>query len=489
MIRFTLIYLAILTSAFSAVAENTLIQGNAFYYRGKDMEIHQYQDLFTFKSIPLDSQQIGEDGNFKFNIDISQTDLILVKIGKIHAHLFAVPGEQYTLVIPEPLEMDRFNPAKDVFIQPEIFEANSKLNYYITKLEKDLNGFFIDNTSNSFNLRSAGNIRMFADSFALIIDSTYAEIDDAYFKSYMHFRMAEFELTTRHSKSKVYNDYFKDHRPAYNQLSFAHAFELFYNGFIEPHSVFSFSDSLESSIKKGDAKRMHLYLSTHEYLQKPEYLELLMVTGLFELGRKRTYKLPVIIDLLDTIKHNTPSNEILNISNSAQSILLRLAPGTKAPNFVFADVVGNLYRISEYEGYYIYIQFFEDFNSESLRQMSLMKVLREGYGADIAMFSFSTSESLKRLREIPGKHDFDWFFGKIGSPDKVIDDYDLRAFPTYFFLDEELKIVNSPTPPPGARIEKSFAKIWNEKHPNKMMPFKLQPPGIKESEMIQVPKK
>ena len=214
-----------------------------------------------------------------------------------------------------------------------------------------------------------------------------------------------------------------------------------------------------------------------------------MVTGLFELGRKRTYKLPVIIDLLDTIKHNTPSNEILNISNSAQSILLRLAPGTKAPNFVFADVVGNLYRISEYEGYYIYIQFFEDFNSESLRQMSLMKVLREGFGADIAMFSFSTSESLKRLREISGKHDFNWFFGKIGSPDKVIDDYDLRAFPTYFFLDEELKIVNSPTPPPGARIEKSFAQIWNEKHPNKMMPFKLQPPEIKESEMSQVPKK
>ena len=167
--------------------------------------------------------------------------------------------------------------------------------------------------------------------------------------------------------------------------------------------------------------------------------------------------------------------------------MLKLAPGTRAPNFVFADVVGNLYRISEYEGYYIYIQFFDEFNSESLRQMSLMKVLREGYGADIAMFSFSTSESLKRLREIPGKHDFDWFFGKVGSPDQVMEDYELRALPEYFFLDEELKIIKSPTPPPGAKIEKQFAKIWNQKHPNKSVPFKLQPPPIHEDDVPPPP--
>ena len=114
-----------------------------------------------------------------------------------------------------------------------------------------------------------------------------------------------------------------------------------------------------------------------------------------------------------------------------------------------------------------------------------MKVLREGYGADIAMFSFSTNESLKRLREIPKKHDFDWFFGKIGSPDKVKEDYDLRAMPQYFFIDEELKIVQHPTPPPGSSIERKFAKIWNEKHPNKAVPFKLQPPVLEESDMGQ----
>ncbi len=482
MIRAVLVFIVILASTFNALAEKTLVQGNAFYYRGKEIEIHQYQDLFTFKSIALDSQKIGENGNFKFTIDIRQTGLYLVKIGKVNSHLFMVPGDQYTLVIPEPIEMDRFNPAKDVFVQSEIFEANSKLNYNITKLEKDLNGFFIDNTSNSFNLRSAGNIRHFADSFATIIDSSYNQINDPYFQSYKHFRMAEFELTTRHSKVKVYNLYFKDFAPAYNQLSFANAFDLFYNGYVEPHSVYPYSDSLESAIRKSDERKMRLHLSTDEYLQKPEYLELLMVTGLFELGRKRTYKLPAINTLLDSIKHKTKSTEILNVANSSQSILMRLAPGTRVPNFIFADVVGNLYRISEYEGYYVYIQFFDNFNSETLRQMSLMKVLREGYGADIAMFSFSAGESLKRLREIPGKQDFDWFFGKIGSPDKIIEKYELRAFPTYFFLDEELKIINSPTPPPGARIEKSFAKIWNEKHPNKMMPFKLQPPEVKEPE-------
>jgi len=486
--RHLLLILCIILSIPSLGVE-TMIQGNAFYYRNKKIQIHQYQDLFTFKSVSLIEQQIGDDGNFKLILDIEKTGLYLVKIGKVNSHLFIVPGDQYTLVIPEPLEMDRFNPAKDVFVQPEIFESETRLNANVTNLEQKLNRFFIEKTSGDFKLRSAGNIRNLADTFRIEVENEFSKIEDPYFQSYLHFRLAEFDLTTRHSRENVYTRYFKDHDPAYDQLSFANAFDLFYGDFLTPHSLKPFSDSLESAIKNRDVERAKMFLSTDKHLQNPKFLELLLTTGLYNLGREKIYELEIVIEMLDTIKFKTDQKEILDIANSAESILLKLAPGTRVPDFVFADVVGNLYRISEYEGYYIYIQFFDDFNSESLRQMSLMKVLREGYGADIAMFSFSTSESLKRLREIPGKHDFDWFFGKVVSPEEVVSNYDLRAMPAYFFLDEELKIVNSPTPPPGARIEKLFAKIWNEKHPNKMMPFKLQPPDVSERDLRQTHEK
>ncbi|MEZ4721245.1 MAG: hypothetical protein R2813_05140 [Flavobacteriales bacterium] len=465
------------------VAKPTLIQGNAFSYRGQELEIHRYLDLFTFATEKLDSIKIPQDGNFKLTVEVKETDLFVIKIGKVHAHLFVEPGDQYTLVMPEPLEMDRFNPAKDVFVQPEVFEANFRLNYHITELEKAINDFFISGTSSSYELRAGGNLRQRADTIFPKIKKEFSSVESPYFQTYMHFRFAEAELATRHSRKSVFENYFQKELAAVRQLSFANAFGLMFNDYMSPKSTLKFSDSLEIAISFGQYQTIQELLKTDWMLERQDFRDLVMVTELHELGSEKRYPLSTILDLLDQCIATSKTEGVVQVAKDSRKSLLKLAPGTRAPEFIFADVLGNLSRISDFEGRYIYIQFFKTFDSETMRQMSMMKVLKEGYGADIAMFSFSTSESLRRLDEIPSKHDFDWYFGKVGHPDRVIDDYDLRAMPQYFYFDKTLNIICNPTPPPGDRIERMFAKIWNEEHPNKPLLFKLQPPEISEEEM------
>ena len=161
-----------------------------------------------------------------------------------------VPGDQYTIVIPEPSEIDSFNPAKDIFLQPEIFESTDRLNYHITKLEQTINSFFIDNTTDSYSLRSGGGIKSLADSLMPKLKEQFADVESPYFQEHFHFRLAEFELSTRHSRQSVYEKYFKENKPAFNQLSFANAFKTFYNDYMSPRSTMHFSDSVESSINQ-----------------------------------------------------------------------------------------------------------------------------------------------------------------------------------------------------------------------------------------------
>lgn len=468
----------ILVLAFTVTARPTLIQGNAFYYRGHTIEIHKYLDLFTFKSVSITSMEIPNDGSFKFTIDVPKTGLYLVHIGKINAHLFVEPGNEYTLVIPEPDEMDKFNPAKDVFIQPEIFESKDRLNYHITELEKKLNRFVIEHTDQIIG----NNIKAPADSMIALTTETFKKVDSEFFRTYFHFRMAEFELVTGHSRSSVYSKYFENHAPAYDQLSFANAFLLLYNDYMYPKSPHKFSDSLEVTMNTLQFTAAMRLLSTDPFLKRQDYLQLLLAEELYHLGRERKYPSTTVLHMLDSLAGVTTIPEVRTIVTNAREILNRLAPGTKAPQFEFSDIVGNLNRISDFEGKYIYIQFFDKFTPETLRQMSLMKVLKEGYGADIAMFSISTGESVKRLREISESYNFDWLFGLSSSPDELREDYDLRALPAYFFLDEHLLFVKSPAPPPGEKIERIFAQIWNSQHPNKSLLFKLQPPEVSEFE-------
>jgi hypothetical protein len=466
----------------SANATPTLVQGNAFYYKGKQIELHQYSDLFTFSSTIRATQAIPSDGNFRFEINVETTGLYLIKIDRVHAHVFLEPGNEYTLVLPEPEEVDRFNPAKDVFILPEIFESKGKLNHAITSIEKTINAFLLDHQA-YYGRGVNRKIIPLADSLSKQLSQSYSSLESSFFQTHFKYRLATFELQTNHSRKDVFDRYFKDQQPAYMHLSYANAFSLFfeeYFNYLNPVRAHRFQAEVDTAIHSSDYDRLISSMAVDPFLNDIRLRELLAVYQLYELGAERKYPLANIMGLLDVIALSAQDAECRTIAENAQVILNRLAPGTMAPDFEFTDLVGNIYRLSEYKGRHIYVQFFDDFNAETLKEMSLMKVLKEGYGSDIAMFSISTGENLQRLKRISDEYDFNWFFGKALTPSATMEDYDLRALPAYFYMDDELIFIKSPAPPPGAKIEKLFAKAWNQAHPNKSLHFKLQPPEVDE---------
>ncbi len=464
--------------AVSAFSKPTIIQGNAFSYRGQEVEIHQYLDLFTFRTLELANQHIPENGNFKFQIEIKESGLFLVKIGKVFSHLFVIPGDEYTMVIPEPYEEDRYIPAKDIFVMPEIFESKYKLNYEITKIEQTLNQFIIDHT---YMYKSGGvssAIRPPADSLVSKLNEKYASSTDEYLKRHLHFRLAEFELLIGKSKKVVYNKYFKGQSPQFDLLSYSNAFNNFYRETMFPGSPNKRNDLIEGAFEKKRFSDIDGILASDSTLENMEVRSLLIANQLYLLGAEQIYSKELVQNFLDSIKIQTTSRNVMMVAQNAQEILMTLAPGTHAPDFKFSDVVGNIYRFDEYEGTLIYVQFFDRFTPEALQEMSLMKVLKEGYGADVAFFSISLSETNARLKKISEQQGFDWFFGTATSSSQLREAYDLRALPAYFFIDEKMKFVLSPAPAPGGQIEKAFAKKWQQNHPNKPLLFKLQPPEV-----------
>jgi hypothetical protein len=288
-------------------------------------------------------------------------------------------------------------------------------------------------------------------------------------------------LQTNHSKQKVFEKYFSDRPIAYHQLPFAQSFSLFFDeyfSYLNPNAEERFTDLVETAIKNKDFSALNRSLARDPFLRRDDFRALLMTTQLYEAGREKKYPLVNIISLLDSIIMQTDDEECKVIAANAEQILNRLAPGTMSPDFLFSDLFGNIFKLSEYQGRYVYIQFFDDFDAETLKEMSLMKVLKEGYGSDIAMFSISVNEPLDKIKEISGKHSFNWYFGKAVHPSQLIEQYQIRAYPSYFYINKQQQIVSAPAPPPGGKIEKMFAKAWNEEHPNKELLFKLQPPEV-----------
>lgn len=485
-IRISLIAICLLLFQFNGFTAQTTIQGNAFYYRGKTIELRQYLDLFTFKSSVLEKMEIQSDGSFKFEFDVEKTGLFLMKIGRVNAHLFMEPGNQYTLVFDEPEGEESYNLAKDIFVMPDIFESEGKLNKHITDIEKTINQFLIDN-SKYYGRGVSQKIIPKTDSLIILLNELYADSKSDFLKTHLHYRLATLELQTNHGKQKVYDRYFKNHKPAYEHISFSNAFGLFFEEYLShlnPTAEYRFQAIADSAIANTNYHLLYSCMEVDPFLEKRTFRELLIASELYELGAEQKAKLNDILTLLDSLIMNAQDDECRLIAANAEQLLTRFSSGALAPDFEFADALGNTYRMSEFKGRYVYIQFFESFTAETLKEMSLMKILKEGYGTDIAMFSISSKEPPARLKTFTDKYDFNWIFGTAQSPESLLLNYDLRALPAYFYLDKDLKFIKVPSPPPGSRIEMLFAKTWNEEHPNKPLLFKLQPPEVTEEPVL-----
>lgn len=456
------------------------ITGKAAPYVGQEITISSYNDLFTFETVGIEKDTVDSSGNFGFNISLSETGLYVLGIGNnVFAHIFLERDGSYELGIPAP---EKLHPAlaQDIFVQPAIEESPGTLNTNIEKLESDINTFLVRHALEF----ETGVIKTLADSAILEWKNTVPENANPFFREYHRFRMAEVELVTGQSRSSVFSRYFKDVKPAYGQLSYANAFKQLFAGYLRPHSIRKNSEAATMAIRTGNLAALDSALQQDSLLENKELRQLLMATELYELGITKTYTKEKILPLLQQLSKKAVNAELEELARVAAKKINHLSPGTEAPDFTFNDHLGNLQRLSQFRGAVVYLNFIRDWNLRTAEEISLMKVLKNGYGQDIAFITIYVGNEPKVLRAKMKDLKIDWMAGTPQSIPEVVSLYALRAFPAYFFIDKNGMLSLSPAPPPGARIEKAFAKEYQKAHADDNKLFKLQPPKVD-----QVPEK
>ncbi len=468
---------AVFLALFSAhvFAASIQIQGNGIEYREKTLKVMKYEDLFTFEAETIAETRIGDDGNFNIEVPIEETTLLLLKIGRTNAHLFAEPGVKYTLILPPPPIEELYDLGKDPFILPEVFETGGNMNRWITTLERDLNAFAMA-SSMAINASS----KQVALEHLEDVVAKYEDVQDPYFREYLQYRSIEFRAVHGGARSSSLLQEFLESGVNHQQLSFSNALHALFSEHLAIYSIQSFSDSARLAIENGSYALLNQVLQTNASLSNDTLRELVIITELAKLTHERKYPLMTTLEIMKEAQNSTRIPEHLVILENTIGQLTYLMEGTEAPNFSFQSVEGENVDLRTYRNRVVYVQFFDRLTPEALRQMSLMKVLKKGYGEDIAMFSLSVGMSAAEIKSLSSRYKFGWFFGSINDPALVAEIYRLRSYPAYFLIDEQGMFIASPAPIPGARIERRFAQLYEKKYPGRNKPFKLQPPEVTE---------
>jgi hypothetical protein len=296
------------------------------------------------------------------------------------------------------------------------------------------------------------------------ITAPFDSIDDPFLKSYIDYRLGMlYHYGSQVSNQKIVHEYFLRKpvlydNPAYMEL-FNQVYKNYFVAFAEQNPGLKLPMVLNHEKDYSEANEI---LSHESALKNDTLRELVMLKGLYD-GFYDGKNIPSsMIQLLDSLRLNS-SNEIHR--QAVKDIMLeitRILPGYEPPDFSLYSSDSSLVRLSDFSGNYVYLNFCNSFGYYCVREYEYLRILHERLGERISIVTILVDDSFDNIQELEIGKNYPWTFLHFSNQPDLLDDYDIRGYPTYFLIGPEGRLILSPAPSPVENFESTFLRILGE---------------------------
>ena len=253
-----------------ASAKEVVIEGMAPECDGKSISVFIISDYISEKRELLQTVEISAKGEFRLNVDIAETRVIILSINRVEGLIYAEPGQIYHVSFPsvKTAEVKKFDrtqveisfenaPAADLNVLIRNFNAD-----FISFINSHYYDFAISEYSGSGSYLKAIGAKIqesdlykttgkvdsskhtSANVFSQVLDDFSNEIekkyspysDNVFFDDYITYSLAELELMAGKKRMSFYCDYFMSKSLLLQNPAYMRCFDIFYNNFLTNQS-------------------------------------------------------------------------------------------------------------------------------------------------------------------------------------------------------------------------------------------------------------
>lgn len=448
-----------------AKGQEARIYGTAPQYSGDEIVFYTYSDYITLTDNEIGQCKVNPDGSFSAAIKILETSYVFAYLGVYRIYFFAEPDKEYELVLPpkEPkTEMQRLNPFfRETDLQVGIKNINrTDINFLINAFDLRFNANFDQIVQNAYRGKKQ-NI----DSLISIIESKFDTINNSYFKAYRTYRYGLLRQITYYKKSvSTSNELFLNKPVLYNNPSYMELFNLLYDKYFLFFSRTSAGNSIFSDIsKERSLTKLKHTLATDQVLSNDTLMEMVILKSLYDEFYSDNFSRSALLTILDSLYRTTTIPEHLTIAENIRARITKLLPGFVPAPFQLEDINGKLVSLNDFEGKYVYLNFCTTTSYTCLQEFSLLKKIYKKYRKHLEIVTISADTEKSDLINFLKTTKYSWTFLHYGRRPEIIKDYDIRAYPTYFLIGPDRKILMSPAPSPKEGFEMRFFKLLRSK--------------------------
>jgi thiol-disulfide isomerase/thioredoxin len=192
-------------------------------------------------------------------------------------------------------------------------------------------------------------------------------------------------------------------------------------------------------------------------------LELVILKCLHDEFYSDRFSRSSILIILDSLILKTGIREHQLIGNIIRDKITRLLSGHFPPPFELYDLDSNLVNLEYFKGKYLYLNFCSCHSYSCLKEFDALHGIYERHKDRLEIVTIAVDKYDESMHPFLKSRNYDWRFLYYGNQPGILEDYDIRAFPTYFLIGPDGILIQSPAPAPGENFESKLFEVMRSR--------------------------
>ncbi len=444
---------------------NVTLYGTNREYAGKELDFFYYTERIFDTRESLAKTIADSVGSYSVSFYVDATKCVYCQTPLYLAFIFAEPGKTYHVDLPPIPENESEIQESPFFIPPQWhmvprvsdnydkIEINSEIKRFNEQVEPFLNNQILMYYKPEISRQSL-------DSFKLVNNcDSWAQNND-YLKTYCIYKTATLEFTvSQFSHSNLHEKYLKDKPARPDVPSWWEFFNLYFDRYFSSLTTNNAYNQLYSIIGNGQYYLLNQLLKNDPALQDDRIREWVILKEIQSAYYEFGLPLSTVNTICDSLAYYSTDKLSISISRHLKKDASSMIAGNNLPSAKLMNIDGDSLELSSLRGKYTYIGFCSLESMECMQQFEYLKYFYHKHGKYLDICIILPESEKKMIPSYTDENSIPWKFWYSANEKIMFKEYKVQAFPVFYLLDREGKLLMSPAVFPSKDFEQNLFNI------------------------------
>lgn len=450
---------------FGQKPKEVIIEGTAPFAANYEIRAITFSDYINYNPVVSATSKISKSGTFKLSFKTNTIQLVQIEINTSRSEFFVVPGYNYNISINMDEQLFKmFSPSdENGFLEIKTNKVDTNdLNYKIYKFtsfyEQILDKYAYDITRYKSVTHYDSLITDLKAKFPIEYNPSN------YYYSYIFYTVGQIDALVNYKNSKsIYKKYFENDFIQYDNPAYMTLFNYFYDNYLYLSPRISKAVLDDVINVKCDYLALFNAVGKDYTLVNEKLRELVIIKNLTQFIGNEEFNQKNLVTLLKYISQNSRFTEHKQIAEESMKKSFRLVNGSSIPTFNFKYANGSKFDPSDYEGKWVYYQFFSTQCVDCIREMAIISELQKQHKEKIEFVSVCVDPDVTKFVQFRKKYsEFEWQFVHFNQSYEWLKHLEIVSLPEYLLISPDGKLFSRYPPSPDRDLPILLLQLLDE---------------------------